>query len=344
MFDTRQMVHYINDAIKYGTNEAVLLYNIRFWIKSHAANDTHYYDGKYWVYYSIKNLTKLFPQFTDRQVERGIEKLIKLKALLVGNYNSMKYDRTRWFALTDEEDYLAAYSIIPVRKGLGLSGATRLKNENKSYKTVDTISPKGEMDIPETVDTISPKGEMNLTERGNEFNRKVEPIPNIKLPNINKTNINTNKNLVTTEVTVPVIPAKSNDLLDLTEINKSKTISETKQSEVIPELASYESPESNELISKLSIKTQEALVTLYEDTAYIKRELIKMGVWLRENAKKAPKSNYSRFILGWLERGWDNYRKGIPSKQVSYAQQMADRMENMTFEEVMGHKPYDIEI
>lgn len=89
-------------AQKYGVNEAIILENIIHWLKYKKANGIDYYDGRYWLYYSIKNLQSLYPFFTYKQVRYALDNLVEKGALLKGNYNKCKYDKTNWFALTDE--------------------------------------------------------------------------------------------------------------------------------------------------------------------------------------------------------------------------------------------------
>lgn len=84
----------------YGVEEAILLHNIYYWISKNKANNKHFYDGYYWTYNSIKAFSELFPYWTKRQIERILNNLIKKEALIKGNYNKLNYDRTSWYAIT----------------------------------------------------------------------------------------------------------------------------------------------------------------------------------------------------------------------------------------------------
>lgn len=57
--------------------------------------------------------------------------------------------------------------------------------------------------------------------------------------------------------------------------------------------------------------------TLYPDKDFVTREKEKMKVWLAANPKKSPKSKsgWTRFVMGWLERGWEQYRKSIQTEK-----------------------------
>lgn len=55
----------------------------------------------------------------------------------------------------------------------------------------------------------------------------------------------------------------------------------------------------------------------YEDETWIRLEISKAASWIVANPKKAPKKDFGRFLNNWLSRGWDTYRKSIPSNSVS---------------------------
>ena len=84
----------------YGVEEAILLHNIYYWVSKNKANNKHFYDGYYWTYNSINAFSELFPYWTKRQIERILNNLIKKEALIKGNYNKLNYDRTSWYAIT----------------------------------------------------------------------------------------------------------------------------------------------------------------------------------------------------------------------------------------------------
>ena len=138
----------VETAQEIGVIPAVILYNIVFWIAQNAANDNNYYDGEYWTYNSVRAYSDLFPEFSKKQIESSMKKLRESGYLKVGNYNTMHYDRTLWYALTDKGKAIA--------KRINLSDAFR---------------PQGK--------SISPTGEINFAHRGNQFPLQGEPIPDI---------------------------------------------------------------------------------------------------------------------------------------------------------------------
>lgn len=92
----------VDIAQKYGVSEAIFLHNLYFWIAKNEANGRHYYDGKNWTYNSTKAMTTLFPFWSTDQINRLVKKMESNGLVLIGNFNQAGFDRTRWFALSDE--------------------------------------------------------------------------------------------------------------------------------------------------------------------------------------------------------------------------------------------------
>lgn len=89
-------------AIKYGTSEAVILHNFIFWIKHNKANKKNYHDGRYWTYNSVSAFEELFPFLSKSQIRTCIKNLESKGAIIKGAHNKLLYDKTSWYALTDE--------------------------------------------------------------------------------------------------------------------------------------------------------------------------------------------------------------------------------------------------
>jgi hypothetical protein len=97
----------LDHAKKYGVNEAIMLKNFIFWISKHRADDTkkiHYHEGRWWVYNTRKFYATMFYFWSEDQVYRIIQSLLKQKVLIKHKkgFNKFRYDRTGWYALTDE--------------------------------------------------------------------------------------------------------------------------------------------------------------------------------------------------------------------------------------------------
>ena len=98
------MIHVFDTDVakKYGVNAAIILQNIAYWIIQNEANETNFYDGRYWTFNSKRAYGELFPYMSAKQIRTAIEKLIEDGVLVTGNYNKLAYDRTAWYSLTEK--------------------------------------------------------------------------------------------------------------------------------------------------------------------------------------------------------------------------------------------------
>ena len=96
------MEHHFNTEIAKdcGIEEAILLHNFHFWLSKNAANGKHFHDGLYWFYNSKKAFVDLFPYMNETKIFRSIKNLEERGFVVKGNYNTDKWDRTNWYAIT----------------------------------------------------------------------------------------------------------------------------------------------------------------------------------------------------------------------------------------------------
>lgn len=102
----------VDIAKRYGINAAVLLENIGYWIKQNEANETNFYDGRYWTFNSRRAYRELFPYMSERQINTAFDKLISDGLIVTGNYNKLAYDRTLWYALTQKGKCILHFDIM----------------------------------------------------------------------------------------------------------------------------------------------------------------------------------------------------------------------------------------
>ena len=98
------MFHFfdVDLAKKYGVNCAILIANFDYWISKNKANNTNFYDGRYWTFNSKKAFSELFPYRSEKQIRTTLDKLIDEGLIITGNYNVSAYDRTLWYAFTEK--------------------------------------------------------------------------------------------------------------------------------------------------------------------------------------------------------------------------------------------------
>ena len=92
----------IDDAVKYGVNQAILLSNFRHWLDYHKANKTNIHDGFVWMYNSSKSFSELFPYMKASSIRRWLKELEEEGLIKSGNYNKSPYDKTKWYTIPSE--------------------------------------------------------------------------------------------------------------------------------------------------------------------------------------------------------------------------------------------------
>jgi hypothetical protein len=104
----------VDHAKRYGLEEAVMLHNFIFWIRHNRANRKNLHDAEIlrdgvivkeprtWTYNSLEAFGELFPFWSVRQIRRILGSLIEQGVIVRGNHNTRAYDRTCWYALSDE--------------------------------------------------------------------------------------------------------------------------------------------------------------------------------------------------------------------------------------------------
>ena len=112
------MLHHFDPDIAeaYGVNEAIILYNIAFWVDKNEKNENNFFEGRYWTYNSTKAYKKQFPYMSERTIQRVIKNLIDNGIILSGNFSSNLRDRTHYYTLTDYGASITTKCHIPLRQ------------------------------------------------------------------------------------------------------------------------------------------------------------------------------------------------------------------------------------
>jgi len=98
----------VSDAIKHGIEEAIILYNMRFWLAKNKANrkNAHEHtDGVYyfWTYNSGKAFAELFPYMSENKIQKLLKSMETRGIIISGVFNQIKYDRTKWYSIPHNE-------------------------------------------------------------------------------------------------------------------------------------------------------------------------------------------------------------------------------------------------
>lgn len=128
----------VDHAIEFGIEEAIVIYNFRFWLLQNKANHRNIkkieIDGqkveRYFTFNSAKALAELFPYLNPKKIYRVMESLESQSVLIKKYFNQNTYNRTSWYCFKDQDRFLKTGNPIP--------------ESDKS------ISRKREMEIPKT--------------------------------------------------------------------------------------------------------------------------------------------------------------------------------------------------
>ena len=86
-------------AVKIGLNEAIILQQMHYWIRTNKAVKNNYIDGHYWIYNTYDQWQQQFPFFSKSTIWRTVDKLERLGLVISGNYNKAGMDRTKWYTI-----------------------------------------------------------------------------------------------------------------------------------------------------------------------------------------------------------------------------------------------------
>ena len=163
------MHHFDEDlATRFGVLEAVLLYNIAWWIKKNEANGVHQHDGNTWTYNSIKAFCKLFPYASEKQLRRALEHLVEEGVLLKGNFNTSSYDRTLW------------YAFAPEWKSICLTGKVHLPSRENGFAPEGEPIPDNKPDINHSDNKPDSKQRINYLSIVDMYNEICISFPRIR--------------------------------------------------------------------------------------------------------------------------------------------------------------------
>lgn len=154
----------VDIATRYGVNAAIVFQDIGYWCEHSRTNRANHYDGHYWTFNSNKALCEHYPYMSGKAIRGAVQKLVDAGLILTGNYNKLPFDRTLWYALTDEGDRL-------FRKG----NVEFPKKANDNFPKRQMSNAQKGKPIPNTLDTKDTNIDQSpgFTEFWNAYPRKV---------------------------------------------------------------------------------------------------------------------------------------------------------------------------
>lgn len=127
-------------ATEYGMECAVIIKHLYFWIKKNQVCEKNFHDGRYWTYGSVKAFCELFPYMGDKKLRNAFKKLEDNGLIVVGNYNTLPFDRTKWYALTTKGIRLMESGSFDSAKGQLTSGEKAIDIRRKGEPIPDIIT------------------------------------------------------------------------------------------------------------------------------------------------------------------------------------------------------------
>lgn len=131
-------------ATKYGINAAVIFQDMGYWCEHSRINHKNFHDGRYWTFNSISALSNHYPYMSAKAIRLAIQKLVDAGLLITGSFNALPFDRTMWYALTEEGEILFQNGCI---------------------------------DFPKKANEIFPKGQMSTSQKGKPIPYSLDSYP-----------------------------------------------------------------------------------------------------------------------------------------------------------------------
>ena len=97
------MEHYFNIEIakRYGIEQAIILHTLYYWLRKSALTGKAIEEGKVWTFSSAKTFAGWFPYIKQDKFYRILNGLINKGLVEKGNFNRNQFDRTAWYAITE---------------------------------------------------------------------------------------------------------------------------------------------------------------------------------------------------------------------------------------------------
>ena len=114
-------------ACKYGVDGAIMLHHLAYWCHHNEVHDENYREGRYWTYNSAMTFKRFFPFWSAYQIRRVLRNLESAEAIIVGEFNRMATDRTRWYSIAPE--VALVYEMSRQQTASGGSSPSSLTND-----------------------------------------------------------------------------------------------------------------------------------------------------------------------------------------------------------------------
>lgn len=124
----------VDHAELYGIECAIMIHHFQFWIEQNKRLGKNFFEDKTWVYQTQKEIAAVYSYWGEDKVQRIIKKLIDDGVLIKGNFNKTQFDKTQWYAFSDEIRF-------SIPQNCGMDSAEQrngFRRTTESYNDIDT--------------------------------------------------------------------------------------------------------------------------------------------------------------------------------------------------------------
>lgn len=82
-----------------GTDAAIILENIIYWVAKNEANETNFHEGRYWTYNTVSAFAKLFTWLSEPQIKRILKKLEDFDYIVTGKFSENPTNQTKYYSI-----------------------------------------------------------------------------------------------------------------------------------------------------------------------------------------------------------------------------------------------------
>ncbi len=162
-------------ACEIGLNESIIFLQLEYLLNIGGKE----IDGKRWIWKSVRDWTEEFPYWSKDTINRALKNLISKGLVIEANYNTKKYDRTRWLTINYEQaaklKSITVNHINDVPESQPPDEESPSQNDTRK-KQNDTRKKQNETTIPETT-TETTTGEEGVLPKNPGKGKKPRPYP-----------------------------------------------------------------------------------------------------------------------------------------------------------------------
>lgn len=140
-------------AVAVGVNEAIFLQQIHYWTKINEKAKRNKKQGFYWTYNTYEDWREYFPFWSSKTIQRIVKGLATANLLVVGCFNTMKLDQTRWYRINYKNLETLVSELV---SGIGL---------DKVSTSIRSTCPNGEIVVLPTKPHFYVRGSHGKTGR-----------------------------------------------------------------------------------------------------------------------------------------------------------------------------------